>query len=94
MREGHADATMASRPVIYHGAAITDARSDRLRLDVHVIVERGIVAAIEDSRTEYSPRGPGSCFTRPRPDGRVAYRETAGCLTVQPERFQIRIVLS
>jgi imidazolonepropionase-like amidohydrolase len=58
MSEGQADATMASRPVIYHGAAITDARSDRLRLDVDVIVERGIVVAIEDSRTEYSPRGP------------------------------------
>ena len=54
MCAGQADA----KPVIYHGAAITDARGDRLRLDVDVIVERDVVVAIEDSRTEYSPRGP------------------------------------
>jgi imidazolonepropionase-like amidohydrolase len=58
MREGPAGATVDSRPVIYHGAAITDARSDRLRLDVDVVVERGIVVAIEDGRAEFSPRGP------------------------------------
>lgn len=58
MHEGQAGATTTSRPAIYHGAAITDARSDRLRLDVDVVVERGLVVAIEDSEAEFSPRGP------------------------------------
>ncbi len=48
----------APRPVIYHRAAITDARSDTLRLDVDVVVEDGMVVTIEDSVTDYSPRGP------------------------------------
>jgi imidazolonepropionase-like amidohydrolase len=50
---------VGSRPVIYYGAAITDARSDKLRLGVDVVVERGVVVSIEDTQAEFSPRGPG-----------------------------------
>jgi imidazolonepropionase-like amidohydrolase len=57
MREDPAGATTTSRPVIYYGAAMTDARGDRLRLGVDVVVERGIVVSIEDSKEEFSPWG-------------------------------------